>query len=232
MGVVGFVRHLSRGHGIKPDRPNQRLEWVIDRCHYRNVPDEDITALTEDLPGVIGPKKVPFRQTVAIGASKKAEHRLSSSIKRRPSKRVTASDSIDYNEDDDDSEVEVDGGDGDGDAIAGGGGESDFSPIDGRRSLPESTKKRRHSLANAGSKQNSRPSKKHTKTSAPVTPNGTPPNGYVEEGTSISTYCPCSIAGHACRDSNCTKIRVCTVSLKATLEVATLLTSCPENYAR
>jgi hypothetical protein len=63
-GVIGFVRHLSRGHGIKPPVPSTRLEWTVKRCEYRVVPPEDVLALTEETGAANGPTKIPFQQTV------------------------------------------------------------------------------------------------------------------------------------------------------------------------
>lgn len=64
-GVVGFVRHLSKGHGIKPDGHNRgRLDWTMKRCEFREVSNTEIVALTEGTGDYRGPQKVPFRQTI------------------------------------------------------------------------------------------------------------------------------------------------------------------------
>jgi hypothetical protein len=149
MGVIGFVRHLSRGHGVKPDQPNTRLEWIITRCTYREVPEDEIAALTEDLPGTRGPPKMPFRKSNrdSTGSDQNAQI----AVKRRPTKR--ASELLELSDEEpDDSEMDLDGGD------------PDFNPSGSRRStIVESAKKRRISTAQPSPKQSLRVKKSTAK---------------------------------------------------------------------
>jgi hypothetical protein len=135
-GVIGFVRHLSRGHNIKPPVPSNRLEWTVKRCEFRVVPPEDVLALTEETGSTIGPPKIPFQQTVGERLSLKGPRAsggaASVPAKRRASKRDT--DPIDSEESDD--TVEVNGSDDD-----------DFNPgADKRRNSADGVKRARYSV--------------------------------------------------------------------------------------
>jgi hypothetical protein len=137
-GVVGFVRHLSRGHGIKPPIPSSRLEWTVKRCEFRVVSPEDVLSLTEETGAANGPPKIPFQQTVGERLHLKGS-RASDGVapavpaKRRASKRDT--DPIDSDESED--TIEVNGSDDD-----------DFNPTDSskRRNSADGVKRARYSV--------------------------------------------------------------------------------------
>jgi hypothetical protein len=63
-GVIGFMRHLSRGHGIKPPIPASRLEWTVKLCEYRVMSLQDVVSLTEETGATNRPARIPFQQTV------------------------------------------------------------------------------------------------------------------------------------------------------------------------
>jgi hypothetical protein len=147
-GVIGFVRHLSRGHGIKPPNPSTRLEWTVKRCEYRVVPPEDVLALTEETGAANGPPKVPFQQTIGEKILLKAAKTVPA--KRRASKRSTEP----LESESSDDTVEVNGTD------------DDFNP-DGanskRRNSSDGVKRARYSLSAYSPKHSGRGPKKARK---------------------------------------------------------------------
>jgi hypothetical protein len=142
------VRHLSRGHGIKPDSPGRRLDWTMKRCEFRVVTKDEITALTENSGAYTGPPKVPFKQTTNTPASTPtgpgattvngngdvdnhegapSDYESYVPTKRRFSKVIKDI----TTEDEEESDVDMDDGD------------ADFSPGDDKET---SSKKARHSV--------------------------------------------------------------------------------------
>jgi hypothetical protein len=146
--VIGFVRHLSRGHGIKPDNANKRLDWALERCNYREVPQSEIDSIASDPSSPYAPPKVPFKQVDAsVAAAVLEDSTLTDSIislpedpayveedivpsKRRPSKRSLRQ--LDLTDDEELSEEALEQAD------------SDFQP-DGKTAVIH--KRARHSLA-------------------------------------------------------------------------------------
>jgi hypothetical protein len=154
-GVIGFVRHLSRGHGIKPPIPSSRLEWTVKRCEYRVVPPEDVLALTEETGAALGPPKIPFQQTVGeklhLKGSRASGGAPAVPAKRRASKR----DSDPIDSDESDETVEVNGSDDD-----------DFTPgVDSskRRGSSDGAKRARYSVSIYSPKGSGRAPKKARK---------------------------------------------------------------------
>jgi hypothetical protein len=109
-GVVGFVRHLSRGHGVKPDSTNRRLDWTMKRCEYRLVPPEEIKSLTENNGAYNGPPKVPFKQT-AVSTSNHVRDSIGSENSSVPQKRRLSEQQAESGSSDEESDAELDEGD-------------------------------------------------------------------------------------------------------------------------
>jgi hypothetical protein len=149
------VRHLSRGHGIKPDSPGRRLDWTMKRCEFRLVPKDEITALTENSGAYNGPPKVPFKQTTNTAASTPigptaaavngngdidnhdgvaSDYESSVPTKRRLSKVIK-----DVTTEDEEEESDVDMDDGDAD-FSPGGDDKEASAKKARHSVPFSPK--------------------------------------------------------------------------------------------
>jgi hypothetical protein len=137
-GVVGFNRHLSRGHGQKSahSKTRLRLEEVLERCTYREVPADEIVSLTENNLSTVAIEKIPFTQT-AVTLRKSTGSAIEAKRVARVPKRA-------YNSDPEDSDLELEQGD------------SDFDPSVSRKGEP--TKRARHSISTtiANSKQPSR----------------------------------------------------------------------------
>lgn len=129
-GVVGFNRHLSRGHGQKSihTKTRLRLEEVLKRCTYREVSAAEIESLSENNSDTIGIEKIAFTQT-AVTLRKSAGAAVDNAAPKRARvlKRT-------YTSEPEDSELELEEGD------------SDFDPMETRKQS-EPTKRARHSVS-------------------------------------------------------------------------------------
>jgi hypothetical protein len=216
-GVVGFVRHLSRGHGIKPPIPSQRLEWTVKRCEFRVVSPGDVVSLTEETGDANGPAKIPFQQTVGDRLSLKGSRGSGATpavpAKRRASKRDT--DPIDSDESDE--TIEVNGSDDD-----------DFNPVDKRRNSADGAKRARYSVGIYSPKGSGRAFKKarkeydgatikaDTNKRSTVSPAASPTGSsaktpVAKQAGPLDDYCPCTINGHECIAVGCEKTKICIV---------------------
>ncbi|KAF2672604.1 hypothetical protein BT63DRAFT_131833 [Microthyrium microscopicum] len=208
-GVIGFVRHLSRGHGIKPERASAgsssgRLEWAIARCTYREVPAEEVAAITENADGAPSPPpKIPFKQTAEIPSRLSNVSNGDVVPTKRPRAVKRTSEAIDYgdeveeDEEEEDSEVELDMG-----------ADSDFDPSGEKRARlsisnasPKATLRKKQRLNIVQSQPPPQPQ------SVPASPIDAAP-GASSAGP-LDKFCSCSINGHECTVDDCVKLQVC-----------------------
>ena len=81
--MAGFLGHLNLGHGEKPEKNEDRLQWVIRRCQHRVVPPEEIDALNEGREGVSGPPLINPSSGVPLKRPSKAVLHTTTSDKRQ-----------------------------------------------------------------------------------------------------------------------------------------------------
>jgi hypothetical protein len=164
-----------------------RQEWIMNRCTYRVVPQEEIDALIENSGPA--PIKVAFRNFDGV-----LRDGLDAIAKRRRAVK-RASELLESSEDDH-ADLDADLAD------------SDFNP-----NHPDETEARHsHNViaaATSSPKQTVR-SAKRAKSSLSV-----PSTGSLLDAASadpeleaLDQYCPCSVHGHACKMTVCTKTRL------------------------